>query len=123
MKRAKVRKKLKRLVINRERFDVIVKHIDPCEDAELWLRRFKGTPEQVWNKCRRADWMLYLLFKVDYIMFAAVRAHVFQITGHVLSILNEPLSRKLCGSVRETCPYSRLRPLLMEYFKRHCRKS
>src|SRR3990167_6923643 len=34
--------------------------IGACEEAVEWARTQKGTRQQAWNRCNRADWMLWL---------------------------------------------------------------
>ena len=40
----------------------------PCEPARRWMRAQvkKGlTPKQIWEKCEKADWIYWILCKVD----------------------------------------------------------
>jgi outer membrane biosynthesis protein TonB len=35
-----------------------------CGEARRWVAKSKGTPAQLWKKCQRADWMLWLAAQV-----------------------------------------------------------
>lgn len=39
--------------------------LSACEGAVAWVRRYDGSPSQMWAKCNRADWMLWLAAKAD----------------------------------------------------------
>ena len=34
-----------------------------CADAVVWVRAQTGTRQAIWNRCRRADWMLWIAAK------------------------------------------------------------
>jgi hypothetical protein len=41
-----------------------IKKTEPCEEAIEWLKSYES-PEQAWNKCKRGDWMLWLIGKLS----------------------------------------------------------
>ena len=119
-KKKTVRKKPKRIIMNRARFMMIIERINSCPDAVRWLRRTKGTPEQLWNKCRQANWMFFFLIWISGPTAQAVRGHLVLRTGRGVSCARERPNEARCDVIREICPYRKLRPLLAEYFKTRC---
>ena len=44
---------------------VWLRNLDACDDALDWVRNQKGTPIEVWQRCKRGDWMMWLLRQPD----------------------------------------------------------
>ncbi len=51
-----------------------------CSDAIQWAKATKGTPAQVWRKCERADWLLWVAEKlVDHKMVVRAACDVARV--------------------------------------------
>ena len=46
--------------MNRIEFIARLRTLSACGDAVAWAEATPGTPEQLWRKCGRADWLLWL---------------------------------------------------------------
>jgi hypothetical protein len=44
-----------------EQFIQTLIQIDACNEALDWVRTTPGTPEELWNKCNRKDWLEFLI--------------------------------------------------------------
>ena len=42
-------------------FIKLLKKNKACEDAIKWCAETTGSPQQLWEKCDRGDWMLWLI--------------------------------------------------------------
>jgi hypothetical protein len=39
---------------------LLIQRIVPCSEAARWIRRFKGTPQEMWEKCRKDLYFLLI---------------------------------------------------------------
>ena len=46
-------------------FIQLLKEKDACSEAVDWCTETSGSPQQLWDKCERGDWMLWLIGKID----------------------------------------------------------
>ena len=60
----------------------------PCEEGEAWLNKQKSI-RAAWQKCKRADWMLWALSKLGMLDDKTARAFACDCAEHVLHFYEE----------------------------------
>lgn len=111
--------------MTREQFAEVVSMLVVCIEAPAWVREHRLTPRQAWMRCRRSDWMLFVVLIFAFRGGGEVRAREWQryfcaLWGDRPSRWSEldPGPNPTPTEIRRAVPW----PMVRDAFEREARK-